>query len=116
MTSHEKLTLALGVADERKAQEVIALDLRKLTLVTDYFLICTGTSVAHLRGIAEVMLERFRESGLRANGTEGYREAGWILLDFGDVVVHLFAEEEREYYRLERLWADAPRVKIPAEE
>ena len=112
LTSSEKLALAFEAADGRKAQEIVALDLRELTLVTDFFLICQGTSDVHLRGIAEAVLERFKQAGQQLLGQEGFREARWILLDYGDLVVHIFAEEEREYYQLERLWAEAPRVAL----
>ena len=111
MTAREKLQLALRVAEERKAQEPVSLDLTKLTLVADYFVICHGTSDTHLRGLADAFLERFHEAGLKPLGCEGYRQARWILLDFGEVVIHVFAPEEREYYGLERLWGGAPRLK-----
>ena len=110
MTSLEKAEFALRVAEERKAQAAVTLDLRKLTLVADFFLICEGTSAVHIRAVANALQEEFGKAGLRPLGCEGYREARWVLLDFGDLVIHIFAREEREYYALERLWADAPRL------
>lgn len=114
MTSRQKLELALRAAEERKAQSPVALDLTKLTLIADYFLICHGTSDTHVRAIAEALRERFREASLRPQGCEGFHEAEWILLDYGDVVVHIFDQETRDYYELERVWRDARRLEAGA--
>ena len=116
MTSLQKVSLALKVAEERKALEPVTLDLRKLTLITDYFVICQGTSDVHIRAIADALLERFEKAGLRPLGVEGHREARWVLLDLGDLVIHIFSAEVREYYALERLWADAPRLELAQRE
>lgn len=85
-------------------------------MVTDYFVIATGANDRQVATIAEEVERRLKETaGVRAIGREGEREARWVLLDFGDVVVHVFQPEEREFYRLERLWSDAPRVELPPE-
>jgi ribosome-associated protein len=111
LSAEEKLKLAAEAALDLRAVDLVALDMRELTVITDYFLICHGTSNVHLRAIADRMQERFEEQRLRPR-TEGYREAQWILLDYGDLVVHIFSEEAREFYSLERLWSDAPRTEL----
>lgn len=94
---------------------MIALDLRGLNDATDWFVIASGTSDAHVRGIAQAVLERLEATGARAHHVEGFPSGRWVLLDFVDVVVHLFHPEARAFYQLERLWNDAPRL-VPAVE
>ena len=84
--------------------------MRDITLITDYFLICHGTSNVHVRALGDAVLECLKEAGIRPNGIEGRDDARWVLLDYGDLIVHIFGEEEREFYSLERLWSDAPIV------
>ena len=98
---------------DARAVDPVVLDMREVTLITDYFLICHGTSNVHIRGLADAVVDALEEDELRPLGVEGYQEARWILLDYGDVIVHIFAEEEREFYDLERLWSDAPRAEAP---
>jgi ribosome-associated protein len=88
--------------------------MREVTLITDYFIVCHGTSNVHIRGLAEAGHETMKEEKRRPLATEGGREGGWILLDYGDFIVHIFAEEQRRFYDLERLWSDAP--EVPARE
>jgi len=107
--------LALRAADDLKAREMIALDLRGINDATDWFVIASGTSDAHVRGIAQAVLERLEAAGARAHHVEGLPSGRWVLLDFVDVVVHLFHPEARAFYQLERLWNDAPRL-VPAVE
>ena len=107
--------MAFRAADDLKAREMIALDLRGLNDATDWFVIASGTSDAHVRGIAQAVLERLEASGAHAHHVEGLRSGRWVLLDFVDVVVHLFHPEARAFYQLERLWNDAPRL-VPAVE
>lgn len=85
----------------------------ELLVITDYFVICTGSNDRQVKVIAEEVEKRLKEAGLPAVGREGEREAQWILLDFGDVVVHVFQPAEREFYRLEKLWGTAPRLDLP---
>lgn len=106
---------AARVALENRGREVAVLDLRKLTQVFDFFVIATGSSRRQLHAISEEIdrvLEQ--EMGDRRLGIEGYVESRWILLDYGDVVVHLFDGEARDYYNLEQLWCDAERVPVPS--
>ena len=103
MTSREKASLALKVLEDHKAQATIALDLKEITLITDYFVISEGSSDVQIRALADSVLEAFAEVKCRPLGTEGYQEARWVLIDLGDVVVHIFASDERKFYALERL-------------
>ena len=107
--------LVLQAADDLNAREMIALDLRGLNDATDWFVIASGTSDAHVRGIANSVLRRLEETGTRAHHVEGLPGGRWVLLDFVDVVVHLFHPEARAFYQLERLWNDAPRLAPAAE-
>ncbi|MBX6394761.1 MAG: ribosome silencing factor [Alicyclobacillaceae bacterium] len=100
--------LAADAAADKKAGNVVILDIRGLSVVADYFVICSGQSRTQVQAIADHVREKLEEHGVFARGVEGRDEARWILLDFGDVVVHVFREEEREFYNLERLWGDAP--------
>lgn len=86
-----------------------------MLVVTDYFVIATGTSDRQVSTIAENIEEKLREAGAKPIGREGERELKWVLLDFGDLVVHVFQPSERDFYRLEKLWSDAPRLELPPE-
>ncbi len=104
-----KALRAAEIAEAKRADDVVVLDLRGQTLVTDYFVIGTGTSRVQIRAIIDAIADGLgdeRPRGVR----EGDEGAGWVLLDYGDVVVHVFGPEARAFYRLERLWADAPVV------
>lgn len=90
------------------------LDVAEHLVITAYFVIATGTSERQVRSIAEEVEDQLREkAGVKPMGREGEREGKWVLLDFGDVVVHVFQPDERDFYRLERLWSDAPRLELP---
>ena len=102
----EALTLKQGI-------DVRILDVRGIASFADFFVIATGGSDRHVRTLADVTLEASRKSGARALGTEGTTTARWILIDLGDVLVHLFQEEAREFYALERLWGDAFALDLP---
>jgi ribosome-associated protein len=103
----EMARVAMNAALDRKARDVLALDLRRVSLVADYFVLASGTSTTQTRAIADRVTEKMREAGYTLLHTEGYNSALWILLDYGAVVVHIFREEERRFYDLERLWGDA---------
>jgi ribosome-associated protein len=103
-------------ADDRKAKEVRILDIRSISVMTDYFVICSGTSTTHIRAIADNVEEQLSSLGLGLHHMEGYQNGRWILLDFGDVIIHVMHEEERHFYNLERLWGDALEVKMPRSE
>jgi ribosome-associated protein len=101
-----------SAALDRKAESLIALDMRGLTSLADTFLIASGSSDRQVRAIADAVLDAAREHGIRALGSEGLEEGRWALLDFGDVIFHVFQQEARGHYDLERLWADAPRLDV----
>jgi ribosome-associated protein len=106
----EPLGLALDAIQDLKGHQLMVLDLRGLSDATDYFVIASGTSDAHVRGIAESVLEKLRRGGHYAHHVEGLPGGRWVLLDFVDFVVHLFHPETRAFYQLERLWDDAPEL------
>ncbi|MCW3096155.1 MAG: iojap-like ribosome-associated protein [Chthonomonadaceae bacterium] len=112
LDTEERLEIIVKAADAVKATDLIALDLRGLTIIADFFVICTGKSSIQIRGIADRMEEKMRESGYRKLRMEGYQEATWILIDFGDVVAHIMAEEQRAFFRLEEFWSEAPHVEL----
>jgi len=101
-----------GIASEHKAHDVVVLDLKKLTSFTDYFIISSGSSDRQVRAIADAIRSGIKEEGRSPLSDEGVEGGRWALLDYGDVVTHVFYQEEREYYQLESLWHDAPRVQI----
>jgi ribosome-associated protein len=113
VTPLEAIGRAVAAAADRKAREPVVLDVGDLLGITDYFLICSGGSERQIRAIAEAVEEALRAEGMRAVGAEGSPESGWVLLDYGEFVVHVFSEEMRGYYDLERLWKDAPRPELP---
>jgi ribosome-associated protein len=94
---------------------MVVLDLRELASFTDYFLITSGSNVRLVQAIADAVLEKLKEQGRRAERVEGYNTAEWILLDYGDFIVHVFEDKSRKFYDLERLWREAKRVELPAE-
>jgi len=110
---HTILDLAMtaaAAASSKQARDVVVLDVSEPLVICDYFVICSGSNDRQVRAIADEVERACREEGARPMRREGEREARWILLDFTDIVVHVFHEEEREYYDLERLWRDAPVV------
>lgn len=112
MNSTDMARLAAGAALDKKALNPLALDLRGISSVSEYFVIVTGTSDRHVQAVAENIIEAFRSIGVRTLGEEGFREGKWVLLDYGEIVVHVFLEPVREYYDIERLWIDAPRLDL----
>jgi ribosome-associated protein len=108
--SVEFASLAARAATSKQAEDVIVLDVRDLITITDYFVICSGTNDRQVKTIAEEVTKDLKERGTRPVRVEGEAGARWILLDFVDFVVHVFHHEERDFYRLERLWNDAPAV------
>jgi ribosome-associated protein len=115
MDSDEKLRLIQEACEDKKATDLVVMDLRGKTLISDFFVICTGTSKIHCRAIADGLLETMKSNGIKGVRSEGYEQGTWILLDYGDVVAHIFAQEEREYYKLEDMWEkiQAERAEAP---
>jgi ribosome-associated protein len=109
----ERLIGALRAASDKKAVNSIVLDLREVTEFTDFFIITNGTNVRQVQAIADGISEDLKLIDARPIRIEGYNTAEWILMDYGDFVVHIFEEKSREFFDLERLWRDAKRVQIP---
>jgi ribosome-associated protein len=101
---------AADAASDKKASDVLLLDIREVTTVADYFVICSGNNPRQIQTIADTIDEELGKQGAALLHREGTAETGWILLDFGDVIVHIFGPKEREYYRIERLWSEAKTV------
>lgn len=99
-------------AEDKKAHELVALNLKGISLLADYFVICHGNSDTQVQAIAQEVRKKAGELGVTVRGLEGFDTARWVLVDLGDVVVHVFHREEREYYNIERLWSDAKVVEL----
>jgi ribosome-associated protein len=97
---------------KKKAADTVVLDLGGLTIIADFFVICTGESTTQVKAIAEYIEHEFAEEGIKALSIEGLDYSHWVLIDFGDVIVHVFERETREYYGLEKLWMDAKTVEV----
>ena len=108
--SRDVAARAARAAAAKQATDIVALDVHELIVITDYFVICTASSNRQVKTVIEGIEDSIRELGEKPTRREGEDEAGWWLLDYIDVVVHVFGEEERDYYDLERLWRDAPRL------
>ena len=104
--------VAISAIDGLKAQDMLALDVRDVNDATDFFVMATGTSNAHVRGIAEAVMEALRVEGQRLHHVEGLTLGRWVLLDYVDFLIHLFHPETRAFYQLERLWSDAPELEL----
>ncbi len=110
--SLEAAQLCAEAADSKKAFDILILDLRGLTYMTDYFVICSGSSTTQVSAIADWIGHTLARTGVRPAHVEGGPESKWLLMDYGDVVVHIFDEQTRLYYSLEKLWSDAPRIPV----
>lgn len=108
----QAVRLAVDAALRKKAENVVVLDLRPVSDFTDFFLLASGQNQRQLVAMADAVLEALKQDGLRPDHVEGYPRQEWILLDFGDLVVHVFTERMRLFYDLERLWGGAPRMEI----
>ena len=112
MDSRKLALLCRELADNKKAEDIVILDVRELSSVTDYFVIAAGTSEPHLRAIVDEITDRLREDrGLRPKAIDGTFHAAWVVLDYFDVIVHVMRADVRERYDLETLWGDAPRIR-----
>lgn len=108
----DELDVVVEAARERNARDGVILDLRGLSDATDYFVLLSGDSDVHARAIARNIRENMEDAGVEASGVEGEGQGRWILLDYFDLVIHVFLPRVRDYYQLERLWGDAPRVEF----
>jgi ribosome-associated protein len=105
------MNVIVDALEDKKAMDIVTLDLNQISLVTDYFIICHGNSDRQVQALADAVVESVEKAGERVRGLEGLETSRWILIDIGDVVVHVFHRDDREYYNLERLWADAQVVE-----
>jgi ribosome-associated protein len=105
--------VAIEAAQEKKAEDIVVLNIGAISSFTDHFILCSGNSARQTQAIAGGVEEKLREAGLRPLGVEGRQVGQWILLDYGDFIVHIFTPEKREFFNLERLWNKAPRVAVP---
>jgi len=114
MDSKKLALLCRELADNKKAEDIVILDVRKLSSITDYFVLASGTSEPHLRAITNEITDKLRdEQELRPRAVDGDNQATWQVLDFFDVIVHVMRSDVREKYDLESLWGDAPRIRVP---
>lgn len=110
MQQLEKAVKIAGYLDSKKGQDITILDIGKVTILGDYFVIASGNSTPQIKAMADEVIEKMAEAGQHPNHIEGYQTATWILLDYGDVIVHIFHHETRDFYGIERLWTDAQEV------
>lgn len=114
MDSNKLAMLCRTLADNKKAEDILVLDVAKISSITDYFVIVSGSSEPHLRAIAEEITETLKaDHHVTARAQDGTLQTGWLVLDFFDVIVHVMRSEVRKRYDLESLWGDAPKVKVP---
>jgi ribosome-associated protein len=113
--SKAKAIEAAQAALDKKAKDMVVLELKDLTIIADYFVVCSGESTTQVKAIVENVEKKLREYGQKPMGIEGLNTARWVLMDYGDVIVHVFEEETRAYYELEKFWLDAPRIPFEKE-
>lgn len=108
----EMLKVAHKALDDKFAEDIVILDIREVSTMADYFIIASGKNPNQLKAMADEIEEKLHKQGLKVSCVEGYNSANWILIDFSDVMVHLFTKDDREFYRLERVWGDAKIVEL----
>ncbi|MGO4887260.1 ribosome silencing factor [Anaerobacillus sp. MEB173] len=107
--------LVVNAADDKRAENIVALDMKGISLIADYFVICHGNSEKQVQAIAQEIKKVAQENEIDLKRLEGFDQARWVLIDLGDVVVHVFHKDERLYYNLEKLWGDAPTLELEGE-
>jgi ribosome-associated protein len=113
--SRQRALLCVNAALEKKAKDLVIMNVSEISAFADYFIICSGTSDRQVRAIAGAIQENLKKAAIMPLGVEGDQAAQWILLDFDDVIIHVFLESARTFYDLERLWSEAPRMAVPDE-
>ncbi|MCM3869849.1 MAG: ribosome silencing factor [Pyrinomonadaceae bacterium] len=111
----ERILGALQAASDKKALDLVVLDLREVATFTDHFVIVSGNNERQVQAISDEVFEKLKKSGTAAARVEGYKSAEWILLDYGDFIVHVFLDKARKFYDLERLWRESKRIVLPTE-
>ncbi|NLY79781.1 MAG: ribosome silencing factor [Lysinibacillus sp.] len=109
----ELLQVVYKALDDKRAEDIVVLNMQNISLLADYFIICHGNSDRQIQAIAREVQEKASEHGVEIKRVEGFDSARWILIDLGDIVVHVFNKDERLFYNLERLWGDAPQLEVP---
>ncbi len=112
MIESPMLSIVAKAIDDKKAENIVILNMKGISLIADYFVICHGNSDKQVKAIAEGLKDECAEHGYEIKRLEGYDHARWILIDLGEIVVHVFHKEERTYYNLEKLWGDAPTIEL----
>lgn len=112
LTPKQSMEALVKALDSKKASEICVLKTDEVTILADYFIVCTATSTTHIKTLSDEASKTLTEKNEPPLRTEGYRNGGWVLIDFGSVVLHIFLNEMRQFYDLERLWSDAARVDI----
>lgn len=112
MTDPTLLEIAYKAADDKRAEDIIVLNMKGVSLIADYFVICHANSDRQVQSIAKEMADQAGQAGYDVKRLEGYDAARWVLVDMGDVVAHVFHKDERQFYNLERLWGDAPIIEV----
>ena len=112
MTQNEALEIIITTLDRKLAEEIKVLKITELTIIADYFVIADGTSITQTRALADEVEFQLKEKGLEPRQVQGNNGGGWIILDYGDIVVHVFSKEQRDFYNLERLWRDGEEIDI----
>lgn len=112
MTALEIVKNSLKILDDKKAEDLTAIRVKDLTILAEYFVIASGTNITHVRAMADEIEFKFAEMGLKPYKIEGYQSGNWIILDYADVVIHIFDRQSREFYTLERLWADGDTLDV----
>ena len=114
MNKEEMIQIISEAAFEEKAEEALVMEVADLTILAEAFVLITGRNVNHNRSMADAIIDKLEEKGEKLLHNDGYDEGRWIVLDYGNVIVHLFRQEERDYYKLEKLWGDAPQKILQA--
>jgi ribosome-associated protein len=115
MQEKELMTLAVNAADDKKAEDIVVLNMNGISSVADYFIICHGNSDKQVQAISREIKDQALQNNVNVKRLEGFEEASWVLVDLGDVVVHVFHRDQRGYYNLEKLWGDAPTIDVYGE-
>lgn len=107
-----RISIILKAGDDKKALDIKAIDISRLTNIADYFIIFSGNNERQVVAIADEIEDKMKEAGYELHHKEGYRTGRWILLDYGDIIVHIFHKEDRDFYNLERIWIDGTEINI----
>ncbi|WP_066194226.1 MULTISPECIES: ribosome silencing factor [Gracilibacillus] len=112
MHSKELADLIAKACDDKRAEDIVVMDMQEVSLISDYFLICEGSNERQVQAIARAVKDAAEEQEILVKRMEGFDQARWVLVDLGDVVCHIFHRDERNYYNLEKLWGDAPKLEV----